>query len=85
MDKIWIYRNEILSKDERFFMDNKFTKFVKNDENKTFMYTLINLIKQRFMERTFEEKEMIWGLINDLLISVIKYKKITGDYKQNES
>ncbi len=82
MDKIWIYRNEILSRDTQFFVNNKFDKFVKDDENKTFMYTLINLIKKRFLERTEEEKKVIWDLINQLLISVIKYKKVTKDYKQ---
>lgn len=82
MDKIWIYRKEILARDVNFFVNNKFDKFVKDDENKTFMYTLIDLVKQRFLERTPEEKNVIWDLINQLLVSVIKYKKITGDYKQ---
>ncbi len=82
MDKIWIYRDEILDRNLDFFINNKFDKFVKNDENKTFMYTLINLIKKRVLELSKEEKDVIWGLINKLLVSVIKYKKITGDYKQ---
>jgi hypothetical protein len=82
-DKVWIYRNEILNRDMDFFMNNKFNQFIKNDENKTFMYTLVNLIKKRFLERSEEEKKMIWDLSNDLLAAVVKYKKITGDYKQN--
>ncbi len=79
-DKIWTYRHEIMAKDTEFFMQNKFSQFVKNDENKTFMYTLINLIKKRFLELSQEEKNVIWDLANDLLVCVIKYMKITKEH-----
>lgn len=82
MDKIWIYRKEILERNEEFFLKNKFDKFIKNDENKTFMYTLVNLIKKKYRERSEEEKNLLWELINQLLVSVVQYKKISGDYKQ---
>lgn len=81
-DKIWFYRNEIIAEDTDFFMKNNFSNFVKNDENKTFMYTLLNLIKRRFLERTEEEKKYIWSLTKLLLGHVIKYKKLIGDYAE---
>lgn len=75
--KIWEYREQIINKDEDFFLKNRFEKHIKNDENKTFMYTLVNLVKNRFRERSDEEKEYIWSLCNKLLVAVIKYYDIT--------
>lgn len=76
--KIWEYREQIVNKDEDFFLKNRFEKHIKNDENKTFMYTLVNLVKNRFRERSDEEKEYIWSLCNKLLVAVIQYYKITA-------
>ncbi len=78
-EKIWTYRNEIMDRNIDFFIKNKFTQFIKNDENKTFMYTLVNLFKRRFMDLSKEEQDLIWDLANDLLINVIKYMKITKE------
>jgi hypothetical protein len=81
-DKIWYYRQQILNEDGDFFLNNTFAPFIKNDKNKTFMYTLLNLIKKRFAERSNEEKKMLWGLGKSMLASVIKYKKLIKDYSE---
>jgi len=81
-DKFWYYRKEILSKNADFFMNNKFSKFIKNDENKTFMYTLVNIIKNKAKELSTEEMDYLWGITQDMLISVIKYKKLIKDYDE---
>jgi hypothetical protein len=79
-DKIWLYRQYIINEDEDFFYNNKFSQFIKEDENKEFMYTLIGLIKKRFRALSQDEKDVIWKYSKDLLRYVIEYKKITGDH-----
>lgn len=76
-DKIWLYREHILSENEDFFEKNQYSQFIKDDENKPFMNSLISLIKSKFKELSTPEKKTIWRLIQDLLASVGKYKKIT--------
>lgn len=82
-NKIWHYRKQIKERDLDFFMNHKFKKFIKNDENKTFMYTLFNLIKKRFLELSENEQNLIWDLVYNLLICVAKYKKLTNDFNEN--
>ena len=79
-DKLWFYREEIITQNLDFFIANNFSQFVKNDSNKTFLYTLINLIKKRFFERSEDEKKMIWALMKSMLVCVIKYKKLINDF-----
>jgi len=78
-DKIWFYRNEIINRDIDFFVKNKFSQFIKNDENKTFMYSLINMFKKKMMELSNAELKAVWDLINDLLVAVVKYLKIRNE------
>lgn len=79
-DKIWMYKDQIINEDEDFFINNKFGQFIKNDENKSFMYTMVKLIKDNFKKMSDPEKKMVWSLIQDLLKIVIEYKKITNDF-----
>jgi len=79
-DKIWMHREQIINEDVDFFMKNNFSEFVKNDENRPFMYTIINLVKQGYKEMSPQEKKEIWRLIKNLLLSVTKYKTATKDY-----
>jgi len=79
-NKIWMHRDQIINEDVDFFMKNNFSEFVKNDENRPFMYTMINLVKQRYKEMSPQEKKEIWRLIKNLLLSVTKYKAATKDH-----
>jgi len=79
-DKIWMFRESIINEDVDFFMKNKFSEFVKNDENKPFMYTMINLIKVRYKEMSEPEKKEIWRMIKELLRHIIEYKQATADH-----
>ncbi len=79
-DKLWMYKDQIIAKDVKFFMENKFGQFIKNDENKPFMYSMVNAIKEGYNEMTEPEKEMVWTLIQNLLKIVIEYKKATNDH-----
>ncbi len=75
-DKLWAYRNEILQRNTDFFVCEQFNQYVKDDENKTLLYTIINIIKRRFLELSNDEQATIWQLINQLLVGVVKYKKL---------
>jgi hypothetical protein len=79
-DKMWFYRNQIIENDMDFFLNNKFSEFVKNDENKTFMYTLIGLIKTKISQMSDPEIEHLWKLSKIMLKCVIHYKKAINDY-----
>ena len=80
-DKFWHFREQILNKDLNFLMEYKFDKFIKNDHNKTWMYTMIDLIKNKINDMSEEEKNYIWDIFKKILICVTKYKKIIGDYE----
>lgn len=80
-DKIWAYREKILNHDEKFFLENNFKQFIKDDSNKNFMYSLVNLFKSRFSSLSTEEKDKIWAQAEILLKCVIQYKKLNHEYK----
>ncbi|MGL5934196.1 MAG: hypothetical protein ACRCZI_01085 [Cetobacterium sp.] len=79
-DKFWMHREYIINEDENFFLNNQFSSFIKDDENKSFIYSLINLIKSRYKTMSVGEKKQIWSLIKDLLKYVIEYKKSINDF-----
>lgn len=80
-DKIWFYRNEILSRNLNFFMKNTFDGFIKDDDNKPFMYTLLNTIKKRIPDLSEKEKVDMWDLVNQLLVYVTMYKIRCGEHQ----
>ena len=81
-DKLWFYRKEIIGENEDFFLNQTFSEFIKEDENKTFMNTLMSMMKKKFNERSEEEKKEIWKLLKSLLKRIIEFKKLTNDYEE---
>jgi hypothetical protein len=81
-DKFWHYRDQILERDIDFFLNNKFSKFIKNDENKTFMHTLLNIFKKKIIDLSDAEKNMLWDIMHGILLNIVQYKKLSGDYLQ---
>lgn len=79
-DKVWMHREQILDEDEEFFLKNKFANYIKNDENKSFMYSMVNLIKTKYKEMSTPEKKQIWRLIQAMLAHIVEYKKATNDF-----
>lgn len=79
-DKVWFHREQILNEDEDFFLNNQFSQFIKDDENKSFMYMLVNLVKKRYSEMSDGEKKEIWRLAKELLRYVVEYKKAINDH-----
>ena len=78
-DKLWNYRKQIVAKDIDFFMNNNFKKYIKDDGNKKFMYTLLLAVKRGYKKLSEEEKEYIWVQVQNLLECCIKYKMEIGD------
>jgi hypothetical protein len=79
-DKMWLHREHIINRDENFFLKNKFTQYIKDDENKSFMHSLVNVIQTGYRDISDTEKDMIWRLVQDMLKHVIEYKKAIGDF-----
>lgn len=75
-DKLWYYRNHIIDENLDFFMNTDFDGFIKNDENKTFMYTLVHLVKRHINKMSGAELSFIWKLCKKLLECCIKYKQM---------
>lgn len=79
-DKVWMHREHIINENEEFFLKNKFTEYIKNDENKSFMHSLINLIKTKYKGLSAPEKKELWRLVKEMLRHIVEYKKATDDF-----
>ncbi len=74
-NKIWDCRKQIMEKDKKFFIENSFDSYIKNDENKNFMQSLLNMIKKGIDRLTAQEEAHIWSLAQDLLRYTINYMR----------
>ncbi len=79
-DKLWTYREQIANRDINFFMNHGYEKFIKEDGNKAFMYTLMNTVKDRIAQMDADELTEVWSVMDNMLLNVVRYLKITGDY-----
>jgi|SRR6185436_8395970 len=79
-DKMWLHREHIINRNERFFLNNEFKQYIKDDENKSFMHSLINVIQTGYKDISENEKDILWRHVQDMLRHVIEYKKAIGDF-----
>ncbi len=79
-DKLWAYKDQIIGKDVNFFVDHGYEKFIKEDGNKAFMYTLMQTVKDRIVQMDEDELAEVWVVMHAMLFNVINYMKITGYY-----
>ena len=79
-NRFWDFRKEIMAHDLAFFKNNQYSNYIKNDENKQFMYSFVNMLKKKIDELSPEEIEKVWELIEKVLISCIEYKKLIKDW-----
>ena len=79
-EKIWAHREHIITENEDFFLNNKYTEYIKEDENKSFMYSLVDLLKDKYKVVSTSEKKVLWSLIKSMLASIVKYKKTQGNF-----
>ena len=77
--KMYEYKNYIINRNEDFFINNKFSKFIKDDHRKEFMNEFINFLKERFLVLNEAEKELFWELVLDLLEHCLVYKKLLNE------
>ncbi len=80
-DKIWSYKDQILTNDEDFFINERFGRYIKDDENKTFINTLMHTLKAGYSRLSDAEKTLVWGQMSGLLKCVVEYMKLTADHK----
>lgn len=79
-DKIWLHRDHIINENADFFLQSQYLEYIKDDENKSFMHSLIDLVKTGYLRLSNAERTALWGLSKDMLKHVIEYKKATGDF-----
>ena len=79
-DKVWEHREYIIAENENFFLNNKYEEYIKDVDNKSFMYELINMIKKKYREISDAERKALWALVKSMLASVAKYKKAIGNF-----
>jgi hypothetical protein len=76
-EKIWAVRMHIVNKNADYFMKKDYSGMIKKDEKQTMLESLIIICKSRYNQMSAEEKEIYWMYANELLKSVIQYKKLT--------
>jgi hypothetical protein len=81
-DKMWEYRKEIIAHDMAFFKNNHFSKYIKNDDNRPFMYSFLNMLKKKSETLSQEEIDKIWEETDNLLLYCIEYKRLIKDYDE---
>ena len=81
-DKMWEYRKEIIGHDMAFFKNNQFSKYIKNDDNRPFMYSFLNMLKKKSETLSQEEIDKIWEETDNLLLYCIEYKRLIKDYDE---
>lgn len=80
-DKLWENHKQIMNRDLDFFKQDKhITKYIKNDENREFMFSVINMLKKKVDILSPEELEAIWDVLERILSSCIDYKRLVRDY-----
>jgi hypothetical protein len=89
-DIIWDLRTQILNKEEAFFLDTNILKKVNinipvQEINQDILTCLISTFQKKYTILKPLEKDEIWRLVNDILINVVKYKKLTNDYVANKT
>ena len=75
--RIYEFRVAIAKRDEQFFMDTEFDKYIEEDETGTISESetkyLINLIKQLYQGESTNEQHIIWCSIEELLRDYCKF------------
>jgi hypothetical protein len=79
-NKIWDSREQIVGKNEDYFLTKEYDEYIKKDGNQMFIEGLIGLFKQSHHLLSEKERDHVWKLNNQLLEDVIEYKLITDDF-----
>lgn len=74
-DKVWAVRNHILGKNASYFLEKDYSGMIKQDSNKAFIETLMEIIKTNFQELDTSDQNEYWKKAATLLNYVGQFKK----------
>lgn len=85
-EKLYEVKDKILANDEKFFMDGDtekkvLYKYVKQDDNESYIKTMIKTLKLLYRQSSQEEKNIIWEKTNRMLALSLEYMILKGIYK----
>jgi hypothetical protein len=81
-DKLWESREQIKTRDEKYFFESDFSKYIKKGSAyESFQFSLMNLIRENYKAYTEPEKKLIWKYVRQMLRCVAKYKHLIGEYQ----
>ena len=85
-DKLWDAKDYIIERNEQeFFYNHEYIdKYPQTDDDKEFLFTILNAIKKKYEFLSKEEVKYIWDLINEMLGICVEYKIEIGDYDDCE-
>lgn len=77
-NKMILYCDQISSRNKEKFNSIDFNKFVKNDEKKDFLMSLIEVVKSCINSNTLTSKEeaFIWDTVSSMLEKCISFEEI---------
>ena len=82
-DKLWAVRNQIINKDENYFLNKDYTTIIKKDSKQAMIECVLNIIKYKFINMNPSEKAVYWTKAGEMLKYVIKYKQLMGEVVYN--
>jgi hypothetical protein len=82
VDKMWDNKENILNKNEKFFIEKFDTsKYIKVDKNKEWLDEIVKVVRKEFSILSANEKSCIWFYLNEMLTAVIEYKLLKGEFE----
>ena len=65
---ILLFRENIVNRDETFFMENDYSEMANNSKNKEDAFQLIDRLKEYWGSMSDNNKKIIWDYLNKLII-----------------
>ena len=82
-EKLWESRVQIKSKDDNYFMNENFDRYIKKgSQYADFQYDLMDIIRVGYPEFTEAEKARLWKISNTMLKSACAYMLLKGDFNE---
>ena len=82
-EKLWDNREAIMNRNVDFLIKKDVaSKYIKNDENKEWLESIMDFIRTKHKELKKEDLEYLWKCIDNMLQSVIKYQIARGEVRE---
>lgn len=80
-DKLWDSRKQIKEKDDAYFMNENFDRYIKKgSQYADFQYELMDLIRDGYPTFTAAEKATLWKISNRMLKCASAYMLLKGEF-----